>query len=76
MVKNKNGIVRGDNCRFDVGDTRMTKKFIEALEVLDGQCDWGTWCVYREGRTWVAESCNGPFEPLEYKNGTWDRMWD
>lgn len=67
MVK-KNGVVHGDNCVFDVGKIRMTQKFIGALQALDDKCEPDSvWDVYREGKTWIAESCNGPFDPVVYK---------
>lgn len=77
MVKDGNGIARGRNCEFDLGSTRMTKGLIVALDVLDGECERGArWDISRAGRNWVAEPCNGPFEPIVYRNGSWVNVWD
>lgn len=70
MVKLKEGVVWGRNCRFDVGSIRMTKRFVGALKTLDSQCMPGaTWDISKSGRTWVAEPCAGPFEPIVFKYG-------
>lgn len=71
FVKNKNGIIRGENARFDASGCRLTPKLRAALEALDGESIEGArWDITREGRYWCAAP-DGPYDQLYFKGGKW-----
>jgi len=72
----RNGIIFGQNVRFDVSGVRVTQALRDALSTLDQECrrgSGGTWDISREGRTVVATPADGPFDTLYFdrKKGKW-----
>jgi len=73
----KQNIIRGQFVKFDVSGTRVTQALQAALDILDGECRWGsggTWDISRDGRKFIAEPTDGPFDSLVFnrKKGKWD----
>lgn len=73
----KSNVIRGNFVKFDVSGVRITEALIEALNVLDGECRYGsggTWDISREGRKYVATPTDGPYDTLYFnrKKKAWD----
>ena len=77
MTKNKNGIVKGNYVKFDIGRLELTPELEEALEILDSDCSngcGGTWSVYvsdEDGVEFEAEFMDMPTDMLFFVDGEW-----
>lgn len=75
----KKNLIRGEFVKFDVSGVRVTQALIEALEILDAECEngsGGAWSIYREGRKIIAEPMDGPFDSLTFnrKKKSWSEF--
>jgi hypothetical protein len=76
-MKSKNGIVKGNFVKFDIGNLELTQELEEALEILDSDCAngcGGTWsvCVSDEdGADFEAEFMDMPTDTLFFVDGEW-----
>lgn len=73
----KQNIIQGRYVKFDVSGTRVTEALQKALDILDEECrcgSGGTWDISREGRTYVAEPVDGPFDTVYFskKKNKWE----
>lgn len=73
----KQNIIQGRYVKFDVSGTRVTEALQKALDILDEECrggSGGTWDIRREGRTYVAEPVDGPFDTVYFskKKNKWE----
>jgi hypothetical protein len=74
-----NGIIFGQNVRFNTSGTRVTQALRDALVILDEECrggSGGTFDIHRiglNGRKVVAIPVDGPFDTLYYnpRKGKW-----
>lgn len=77
MKKSKNGIVKGNFVKFDIGNLELTPELEEALEILDTDCAngcGGTWSVYEseeDGADLEAEFMDMPTDTLFFVDGEW-----
>lgn len=77
MKKNKNGIVKGNFVKFDIGDLELTPELEAALEALDHDCAngcGGTWDIRdsdEDGVDFEAEFMDMATDVLFFVNGRW-----
>ena len=70
-------IIRGRFVKFDVSGTRVNEALIEALNILDEECRYGsggTWDIHRSGRKIIATPVDGPFDSLAFNSRK--KAWD
>ena len=72
----KKNIIRGRFVKFDVTGLRVNESLTEALNILDGECRYGsggTWDIHRFGQKIVATPVDGPFDTLYFNRskGSW-----
>jgi hypothetical protein len=76
-MKSKNGIVKGNFVKFDIGNLELTPELEEALEILDSDCAngcGGTWSVSEsdeDGADFEAEFMDMPTDTLFFVDGEW-----
>jgi hypothetical protein len=73
----KKNVIRGRFVKFDVSGARVTDFVIDALNILDEECRYGsggTWDIRRDGLKIIAEPVDGPFDSLVFNPRK--KVWD
>ena len=72
-------IYRGSNTKLDYTGIKMTDALLQALQILDAECSYGTFDISKvspeEGLPkeyrWSATPCDGPYETLYFNGSSW-----
>ena len=72
-------IYRGSNTKLDYTGIKMTDALLQALQILDAECSYGTFDISvtdpEEGLPkeyrWTAEPSDGPYETLYFNGKSW-----
>jgi hypothetical protein len=72
-----NGIIFGRYVKFNVGGVPVTEDLQKALQVLDGECRYGSggsWDIVKSGKTFKAIPVDGPFDSVKFnqKKNRWE----